>query len=305
MDPLAQLLVTEVGLPAHLPQGDEVIPQHLPGKAVVLQEAKLVAVHHRVVLLVLQQHPHYGGLGHDGVDPLRNTLVLRQVQQVRVEAGAVVGPDGDDALLDALRTEHTGIHRQITALGMAAQPNLLPRELFCHGRYILRGFFLSGDLRHAGQFKVLFPAGQGIIGPPEGEVQCPVSGLDGKRGELLALAHIQPIHKAVQLHIAETPGIRHFPQHIRYGPGYQHAHVDLLPLREAGEEPLRRVPQGNAVPFAGTGNDVFEVHKGQLRQDQIVYLIEGRLLQGQISPPIQIIQQIRHESPPYPIIVIL
>ena len=40
-------------------------------------------------------------------------------------------------------------------------------------------------------------------------------------------------------------------------------------------------------------------------QEQIVYLIEGRLLQGQISPPIQIIQQIRHESPPYPIIVIL
>ena len=121
------------------------------------------------------------------------------------------------------------------------------RELFCHGRYILRGFFLSGDLRHAGQFKVLFPAGQGIIGPPEGEVQCPVSGLDGKRGELLALAHIQPIHKAVQLHIAEAPGIRHFPQHIRYGPGYQHAHVDLLPLREAGdnyEEFKERVKDG-------------------------------------------------------------
>ena len=111
---------------------------------------------------------------------------------------------------------------------------------------------------------------------------------------MLALAHIQMVHKAIQLHVSEAAGIRHFPQHLRNGPRHQDAHINFLSLRKLGEKGLRCLPQHHALSLIRAGNDILEIHKGQLRQDQIIHFIEGRLIQGQVSPPIQVIQQICH-----------
>ena len=116
----------------------------------MLHEAQLVAVHHRIVLFVLQQHPHHGGLGYDGINALCDALVLRQVQQVRMKTRAVVGPDGNNASLHALRAEYAGIYCQITALGVSSQPQLFSGELPCHIPDIIQRLLLGGHLRHAG-----------------------------------------------------------------------------------------------------------------------------------------------------------
>ena len=98
------------------------------------------------------------------------------------------------------------------------------------------------------------------------------------------------VHKTVQLHIAKAPGIRHLSQHIRNGVRHQDTHVDLLPLGEFRKKGLRRLPQVYALPRAGGGDDVLEIHKGQLRENQIVHLVEGGLFQRQVPSPVQIIQ---------------
>lgn len=71
LDPAPQLLIRQAGLPGDTVKPDKSVPQHRPGKAVMLHEALLVAVYHGVVLLVLQQHPYHGGFRHNGVDTLR------------------------------------------------------------------------------------------------------------------------------------------------------------------------------------------------------------------------------------------
>lgn len=74
----------------------------------MLHQPLLRAVHHLVILLMLQQHPHHRALGHDGYNALRHPAVLRQVQKIIVKAGAVVGPNGLNAPLDGGGGEYAG-----------------------------------------------------------------------------------------------------------------------------------------------------------------------------------------------------
>ena len=294
-----------MGLPGHLPQGDEVIPHHLPGEAVVLHEAQLIAVHHGIILLMFQQHPHHRGLGHDGVDAVRHPPVLRQLQQVLMETGAVIGPDVQHPLLHMFRREHAGIDRQIAAFGMATQPHLPSGILLCNALGVFQRFFLGRDLRHTGHLKVLFPPRQSVIRSPEGEIQRPIPGLNGQRRELLPLPHIQMVHEAVQPHVSKALRGRHFPQHLRNRRRHQNAHVNGFSRRKAGEKGLRRQAQGHALPLAGGGDDPLEIHKGKLRQNQIIHFIQRGLGQGQIPSPVQIIQQVRHVRYSFPCLFVL
>lgn len=59
MDPASEFEIAEVGLAGHLPQCHKMVSHNLPGKAVVLEKPQLVAVHHGIGLLMLQQHPHH------------------------------------------------------------------------------------------------------------------------------------------------------------------------------------------------------------------------------------------------------
>ena len=211
-----------------------------------------------------------------------------------VEAGAVVGPDPLDAPLDGGRTEYGGIHRQVAALGVSPQAQLSPRQLLCRLPDILHRHGLSRDLGHASHVQIFLPTGQGIVRPPEGHVQPPIPCVHRQGGELLRPVIIQPVGKAVQLHVPE-PGTRgHFPQHQRDVRRHQHAHVDTLRLAVALEKRLRRPVQRHAALLSRRGHDAAEIQKGKLRQDQIVHLVERSLRQRQVSPPIQIIQKICH-----------
>ena len=173
---------------------------------------------------------------------------------------------------------------------MASQPQAPAGELPGHIPHVLHRHFLGRDLGQTGQEKILLPAGQGVVRSPEGQVQKPVPRLHGQRRELLRLFRVQPTDKAVELHVPEAVGIRHFPQHVRNGVRHQDAHFDLLPRGNSFKKGLRRLVERHALPLSRGGNDAGEVHKGQLRQNEIVHLVEGGLLQCQVSPPVQIIQ---------------
>ena len=262
----------------------------------MLHKALLAAVHHGIVLLVLQQHPYHGGFGYDGVDTLRQPDMPGQRQNILVKAGAVIGPDGGDPPLHRRGTEHPRPHCQIAALGMAAQPQLDPGVLMGHGLRVCHCHFLSRDLPHTTQIEILFPPCQRIVGAPEGEVDGAIPALCRQRRELLRLHRVQMVHKAVELHVPE-PGRGCRPaQQLRDLIGHQNAHVDG-PTFRFGKIRLRRLPQGHGPPLAGAGDDAAEVHEGQLRQDQVIHFVKRILRQHQIPPPVQIIQNIRHSRP--------
>ena len=121
----------------------------------------------------------------------------------------------------------------------------------------------------------------------------------GQTLELLAPLGVQPVHKAVELHVPKPAGGSHFPQHVRNGVRHHNAHVDLLPLREAGEKSLCRCPQRYAFPCARRRHNAAEVHKGDLRQNEIVHFIERVLLQRQVPPPVEIVDCVGHCIAPF------
>ena len=167
-----------------------------------------------------------------------------------------------------------------------------------HGLRVCHCHFLGGDLPHTAQVKILFPPRQRIVGAPEGEVNRPVSTLRRQRRKLLCLLRIQMIHKAVELHVPEPGRCCRPAKQLRYLVGHQNTHVDG-PSPHFGKICLRRLPQRHGLPLAGARNDAGKVHKGQLRQDQVIHLVKRILRQRQIPPPVQIIQNICHNRPPF------
>ena len=85
--------------------------QHLPGKAVVLQQSRLAAFDHGIVLLVLHQQSYHRELGHDGGDAVGDALVLRPVQEGGAETGSVVVVHRGDPPLDRRRAVDRAVHR--------------------------------------------------------------------------------------------------------------------------------------------------------------------------------------------------
>ena len=261
----------------------------------MLPEPRLVAVHHGVALLVLQEHPHHGGFRHDAVDAALQPGVLGGLQHRAVEAGPVVAPHGADPPLDGQGHEDAAVNGEIPALGVAAQHQLPPGILRRHGLHIRHRLLLGGDLRLAAQEEVLLPPGDGVVRPPEGEVEAAIPQLDRHGGELLRLPHVQVVAEAVDLHLPEAGALRHFLQQRRDLVRHQHAHAHV-PALMAPEEGLRRRVERHALPLSGSRHDPREVHEGELRQDQVVHLVEGGLGQGQVPPPVEIIQNIGHRS---------
>ena len=221
--------------------------------------------------------------------------VLGGLQHRAVEAGPVVAPHGADPPLDGQGHEDAAVNGEIPALGVAAQHQLPPGILRRHGLHIRHRLLLGGDLRLAAQEEVLLPPGDGVVRPPEGEVDTAVPQLDRHGGELLRLPHVQVVLEAVDLHLPEAGALRHFLQQRRDLVRHQHAHAHV-PALMAPEEGLRRRVERHALPLSGSRHDPREVHEGELRQDQVVHLVEGGLGQGQVPPPVEIIQNIGHRS---------
>ena len=138
--------------------------------------------------------------------------------------------------------------------------------------------------------EILLPPGQSIVGAPEGTVYSPIPGLYSHSRELLGIVRIQTVYKAAKAHAPEPGQLRHLAQHIRNLIGYQDSHINPFPCRKLLQIPFGRLLQYDSRALARSRHNPIEIHKGQLRQNQIVHFIERRLLERQIPPPVQIIQ---------------
>ena len=165
------------------------------------------------VLLVIKEPAYDGVLGHDGVKPGLQAQILRCLGHVPAKAGAVVIIDGDNAILHLRRHFHSGVYRQIAALGMAAHDKGAG-AFFALVPEIRRSVLLGGNhILHA-QEKVLFPRHYGVAGAAKGDKPRAVRQQHGQRGELLLTNHVDFVYIIAYFQLAEPLGMRQAVEHL-------------------------------------------------------------------------------------------
>ena len=239
---------------------------------------------------MLQQDPDDGRFRDDRDDPPRHALVLRQGQERGAEAGAVVVVDLHELVLHGFGAENRAVDREIAALRVPAHAQRPLRKGRRRGLQVLHGHPLRGDDREEGKIEVLLPADDGIVGTAEGDIGRPVRQQEREGGELRLRLVVDLIFIAAEQQPGEAGARRHAAAKLRDLVRDEHAHALMLPQHVIAPHGLlqrdRRVKAGR--------DDAAEIQIAQLRQQQIVHLVEAALTDLQIAAPVQIIQNIRH-----------
>jgi len=283
----------------------EPVPHHLPRQCLMLHGGVAGAVNDVVVLGVNQQHPHDGGFRDISVEPILHPPVGGGIQQVGVEARPVVVIGRQQALaLKLLRQMDRRPRRQIPALGVATDAVGTVLAGPDHLLSVLRGTGLCRHRLQIAHVEVLLPAHQTGIRPPIGDEHAAVRQQEGHGGKLHLLRLVIAALKGEQPGIPEPLRLRRRPHHR-----------DIVQRRQAQlfirrRQPGAYVPDGHGVlgVLAPQAVDLPKVDVGDDAQHQIVHLIEGVLLQRQISSPLEIVANrifvlSGHSFPPARIIV--
>ena len=124
-DPFFQRNVQQLAGFRNMIQIVPVIAHDTPGIRVMLQESLLIAVNHLIFFFMLQQHSHNGSLGDIGVHPFFQAQILRRLQQISGEAGAVIVVHRLYLGQEQLWCMCCRINGQVSALGMTAHQHML------------------------------------------------------------------------------------------------------------------------------------------------------------------------------------
>ena len=136
--------------------------------------------------VLVEQGPDQRGLGDVGHDAGGQPAIGRRVGQVPVKAGAVVAVDHEDTPPEERRGVDRGPHRQVPALGVAAQTELA--GIFRrHAHQVVQCQPLRGNGGGVAHGEALLPPGQGIVGPPEGQEEGAVRQTVGQGCKLRVL----------------------------------------------------------------------------------------------------------------------
>ena len=235
----------------------------------MLPDEQAVALHDAEPLLLLQEHPHEGGLGQGLVDARRHVREFPGGQELGEEARAVVGEDPRNALADVGRDARRRVDGEIAALGVAPDDELAVETARDVGQ-VARRRDLGGHGAAEGQVEVLLPAHERGVRAPERDVGQVVGQPERHGGELLLGPHVRGLDVADDAHVAQPR---------TGGRGGQQAQAVLLAphAREVVPEVLGpvQVRQAHAVPPADPGHDLVRVRGDpQVRhpgQDQAVH----------------------------------
>ena len=139
--------------------------------------------------------------------------------------------------------------------------------------------------------EVLVPAHEAVVSPSEGDVGGAVRKVEGDGGKLLSRLGVHARLEHANACVREAPASRHLWQQER---------------RQRRDEPLCRVDLALAVrEEVGVGNlghgravmaDV-QVEVAQLRQNQVVDLVEGHGPQRKVAVPVQVVEDVGHAFP--------
>ena len=257
----------------------------------MLGETIGIALYHDMFRLVAEKKSYYRGFRNNTDNLGLCHLVSFHLHDLFMEAGTVVGVDPLDLFLHFLAAEHGGKHGEITAFGMAAQPEGLFRshKMFVH---IRRGMKLSQGIEHVGHIEVFLPAHERAVGAAKGDIVGSVLQLEGHHGKLLFPFVVHLIEEPAQAHIFKPRRFHSFFQH----PGRFIPFIQILLVGMIFEESLPHFRQSNRAFFLAPGNVVIIWDIRQFREDEIVHLVKRILFQRKISSPVDIIQHISHAT---------
>ena len=244
------------------------------------------AVHHLIVLGVLQQDPHDGGGGDIGEQPIRHRLIAGGVHQVPAEARTVVVIGGDKPLaLELFVQVDRRPGRQISSLGVSADAQGTPGAGPGHGPGILRGLHLGGDGGKEAHVEVLLPAHNGHVRAPVGGVYAAVRQQEGHGGKLHLPVLVVEALKGEQGHLPEPGRLRRLAHQRDVVQGGQAQLLVLLRQQAA------HVSHGHGVlrVEAAQPGDVLQLDIGNDAQEQVVHLVEPVLGKGQVAPPPEVV----------------
>ncbi len=245
---------------------------------------------------------HHVELRHVGADAVTHRGDALLGQDLGVEARAVVVPDDRDLPAHGLAAHGGAVDRQVASLGVAAHHD--------GGRHVPAGDVEVGGRvglrRHhvVGHLEVLAPSHDRVVGAPEGHVGGPVRQPHVEDAELLAAACVEPGVEAPQAGVAEPPAGRQFlREQDRVGRDHAGPAVDLF-LAVDLEEALGRLGHGHGPALGDRGHHALQGAVGQLRQHDVVHLVEGHGLQGHVPVPVEIVENVCH-APSLALLVVL
>ena len=262
----------------------QMIGYHLPGKRIMLQQAKGIAFYHLEVHVRLEKHPHQGRMWQNFHHLVGHLSVSALFQYFRTESRPVQAVNPHDSLLYIRRTVHAAVYSQIPALGMSPHEKRSP-DSGCHGFQILCAVRLPrhrGEKRHV---EILFPAHNGLVRPPEGHIGGTVIQKTCDCRKLRLPLFFHHIHIIVQSHVAETQPLHHSLKKcpvLLFKPHVPEQFFKLRMLLQA----LQR--HGGPVP-AHIRHKIVKFQIGQLAQRQAVHLCQRHFLKGIFSVFFQII----------------
>ena len=247
-----------------------------------------VAADDLAVPVLVKEGSHQGGLGNEDADAFGQGLVGGGPGEIPGEPRTVVAVHPENP------AAHHGLgvdgrpHRQIPALGVSPQTEL-SRVAGGHLGQVVLCQLLGGDGEGEGHAEALLPTHQGVVGPPEGQVQGSVRQEPGEGGELGPGLLVQDALAAAQADLGEAGALRS-PNHQ---PGDLVCHQDarVIPAGLGGES-VHCLPKGEGLLGGEAGQDAFQGGIGAHRQDEAVDDAEGSLRKGEMAPFLQIIQAV-------------
>ena len=273
--------------------------RHLPGAGVMLRDAHGLALHHAAMVVRLgKQHAHHAVGGHNAPQAVPQHLARVGKRQLGGHARPVVAEHAQDMSTQLLKAVDRRILGQVAALRMAAHHHGIAQLGGARNgpvQVLRRHALCLGNLE--AQHEVLAPANQRGVGPTIRDIGQRGGQVHLNSGKLQRALLVVHVAISAQLCILEARTLG--KQGQKAGIKQRERAHKLLRVATAlaDELPARaRKADGTAVLLAG--HDAREVEVRQTREDHVVYVVEGTLIERYIPTPHEVVVDVCHAVPP-------
>ena len=227
----------------------------------MLQQAHLLALNHRIGLLMLQKHTNHRGLGHIGMDSGNHLQIAGVTHHVFRKTGAVVVIDLQDPVADKTRASGRRKYRQIAALGMTTQAEKAVK-LRSHLPGIVQRHTLGRNRLLEAHIEILFPTNQGIIRAPKGQKGRPVVQEEGCRRKLGLLLLQKQLPEEEELCLSKPLRIGSFAQKLQIV-FHPHSFLVVIHAKKGIRSLLQRNGDSGLESYLSSIADIRQCRKNQ------------------------------------------
>ena len=267
------------------------IPRYVPAEPVMLQNSGLGTFHHMMIRGRRKKQTDNGSVRNDADHSGKDPLIPFRQKRFLLKAGAVIGIDRKNTVLNIPFTEGCRVNRQISAFGVSADTQTA-REISADPVQVLNCPALSFCFGQKTEIEILFPADQRSVCSAKRDISRLIRQQDRYGRELHIPGAFRFIQEPAQPDIPVSGAAEHLLHQQRRSCCKRFARKDFL-MRMVPEKSLASLLQGNISPVYGKNSS--EIRVGQFCQNQIVHFIERVSGKGYVAAPFQIVKDIPHD----------